>query len=102
MDIGSIRVFHSEYKVNRNCSIDIKGFNNSKEKLPPVGLELMQEIITGSRVQCLTNWAELAFACKAETFRSVHSHALLIVTKSSKSKITWCDCDNNTKSHTSH
>ena len=25
------------------------------KKLPPVGLDLMQEIITGFRVQCLTN-----------------------------------------------
>ena len=28
----------------------------------------------------------LGFACKSETFRSLYSHALLILTKSSKSK----------------
>ena len=56
------------------------------KKLPPVGLDMMQEIITGLRVQCLTNWAKLAFACKSETFRSLSSYALLILTKSSKSK----------------
>ena len=44
-----IRVFHSlyMYKVGRNGIIGIKGFNNSKKKLTPVGLDLMQEIITG-------------------------------------------------------
>ena len=46
----------------------------------------MQEIITGLRVQCLTNCAKLAFACKTEAFRSLYIHALLILTKSSKSK----------------
>ena len=49
------RDFHSLYKVGRNGSIGIKGFNNSKKKLPQVGLDLMQEIITSLRVQCLTN-----------------------------------------------
>ena len=31
-----------------------KDFNNSKKKLPPVGLDLMLQIITGLGVQCLT------------------------------------------------
>ena len=44
-----IRVVHSYYKVGRNDSIGIKGFNSSK-KIPPMGLDLMQEIITGLRV----------------------------------------------------
>ena len=43
---NSIRVFHSLYKVGRNGIIVFKGFNNSKKKLPPVGVDLMQEIIT--------------------------------------------------------
>ena len=34
----------------------------ANKKLPPVGLNLMQEIITGLGVQCLTNWAKLACA----------------------------------------
>ena len=46
----------------------------------------MQEIITGLGVQCLTNWAKLAFAYKSEFFRSLYSHDLLIPTKASKSK----------------
>ena len=32
------------------------------------------------------NWANQAFACKSETFRTLYSHALLILIKSSKSK----------------
>ena len=52
---SSIRVFHSLYKIARNGIILIKGFNNSKKKLPPVGLDLMQGIITSLRVHYLTN-----------------------------------------------
>ena len=48
------RIFHSLFKVGRNGSIGIKGFKQQK-KLPPVGLDLMQEIITGLEVQCLAN-----------------------------------------------
>ena len=39
--------FHSLYKAGRNGNIGIKGFNNTKKKLPPVGLDLMPGIITG-------------------------------------------------------
>ena len=46
------RVFHNLCEVGRNGIIDIKGFNNSKNKLPPVGL--MLEIIIGLGVKCLT------------------------------------------------
>ena len=35
------RVFHSLYKVGRNGNLVFKGFNNSKKKLPSVGLYLM-------------------------------------------------------------
>ena len=51
---GIFRVFHSLYKVGRNGNFVFKGFNNSKKKLPPVGLDLVQEIIAGLGVQCLT------------------------------------------------
>ena len=50
----SIRVFRTLYKVDRNGNFVFKGFNNSKKKLPPVGLDLMLQIITGLGVQCLT------------------------------------------------
>ena len=55
-----IRVFHGLYKVGRNGNFVFKGFNNSKKKLPPVGLDLMLQIITGLGVQCLTIWAKQA------------------------------------------
>ena len=48
----------------------------------------MKEIITGVRVQCLANLAELAFAWKSKTFRSLYSHALLILNHLSP-KIKW-------------
>ena len=46
----------------------------------------MPQIITGLGVQCLTKWAKQAFAFKYKTFRSLYSHALLIIAKSSQSK----------------
>ena len=46
----------------------------------------MLEIIIGLKVQSLTKWAKKAFACRSETFRFLYSQALLILTKSSKSK----------------
>ena len=52
--IVSNRVFHSLYKVGRNGNFVFKGFNNSKKELPPVGLDLVQEIIVGLGVQCLS------------------------------------------------
>ena len=39
-----------------------KDLTRAKKKLPPVGLDVMQEIITGLGVQCLTNWVKPAFA----------------------------------------
>ena len=55
----------------------------TEKKLPPEGLGWMQQIIS---LRVLTNWAKLTFACKSKTFKSLYSHALLILTKSSKSK----------------
>ena len=52
--LQAIRVFHSLYKVGRNGNFVFKGFNNSKKKLPPVGLDLMLQIISGLGVQYLT------------------------------------------------
>ena len=39
--------------------------------LLPEGLDLIQEMITGLRVQWLSKCASPAFACKPETFRSL-------------------------------
>ena len=50
-----------------------------------MGLDLMLQFITGLGVQCLTKWAKQAFACKSKTFRSLYSHAvLMIIAKSSQ------------------
>ena len=46
-----IRVFHSLYKVGINGIIGIQGFNSCKKILPPMGIDLMQENITGLRAQ---------------------------------------------------
>ena len=64
----------------------IKGFHNSKNKLGPVGFDLLQKINFGLGVQCLTNRAKLAFAFKSETFRSLYSYVLLILSELSKWK----------------
>ena len=61
-----------------------KDLTTAEEKIPPVGLDLMLQIITGLGVQCLTKWAKQAFACKSKTFRFLYSHALLIIAKSSQ------------------
>ena len=51
-----IRVFHSLYKIGRNGNFVFKGFNNSKKKnLPPVGLDLMLQIITGPKIKSCMN-----------------------------------------------
>ena len=82
-----IRVFHSCCtKLAEMTSLYSKDLTTAKKKLPPVGLDLMLQIITGLGVQCLTRWAKQAFAYKFKTLGSLYSHALLISTKSSKSK----------------
>ena len=67
--------FYSLYKVGRNGSFGIKGFNKIKKKLLPVGFDLIYEIITGFKSP---------MSPKSETFRSSYSHVLLILTKSSQ------------------
>ena len=54
--------------------------------IPPVGIEpgpLMNLWFQAQHSPCSANWA---FACKPETLDSLHSDALLISIKSSKSK----------------
>ena len=59
VQVGTLynRVFHSLYKVGRNGSISIKGF---QKKLLPVVLNLMQKITIS--LGALTNWAKLVYA----------------------------------------
>ena len=51
--------------------------------LPPVSIEPLDLWL---QVQHFTFWTNLSFACKTETLGSLYSHALLIPTRSSKSK----------------
>ena len=51
--------------------------------LPPVSIEPLD---LWFQVQHSTFWNNLTFACKTETLGSLRSHALLILTESSKSK----------------
>ena len=79
-------------KLAEMASLYSKELTAAKKKLPPVGFDLMQEIITSLGVQCLTIWAKLTFACKSKTFRSLYSHALLIIAKSvPKSSGVWTE-----------
>ena len=73
--------FFTVYTKLAEMAILASNYLTTKKKLPPVGLDLMQGIITGLWVQHQTNWATEAFACKTETLGSLYSHALLILTK---------------------
>ena len=53
--------------------------------LPPVGTE-PGPVITSDSKSNTPFWTNLAFSCKTETSGSLHSHVLLILTESSKSK----------------
>ena len=68
--IGNIGILHENKKF-------------SNKILPLMRIELGTSAIA---VWCLSNWANLAYACKSETLISLCSHALLIVTKPSKYK----------------
>ena len=54
--------------------------------LPPVGIEPRPFHNLWFQFQHSPFWTNLAFACKTETLGYLYSHALLILTKSSKSK----------------
>ena len=54
--------------------------------LSPVGIESGPLIASNSKSNTLLFYTNLAFACKTKTLGSLYSHALLIPSKSSKSK----------------
>ena len=64
------------HKNGNNANIGIRGFISWKQKIS----------VTKFHVQHAPLYTNLAFACKTETLGSLYSHALLILTKSSKSK----------------
>ena len=60
--IYTIEFFTVCTKLAEMALLYSKELTTAKKKLPPVGLGLMQEIITGLGVQCLTIWAKLPCA----------------------------------------
>ena len=84
---GSIQIilsiFSILYKVGNNANIDIICFTMWKQKCQWQNVETLD---LWFQVQHSPLWTNLAFACKTETLGSLHSHALLILTESSKSK----------------
>ena len=59
---------------------------NKKIQLQNATLVSIEPLDLWSEVQHVPLYTNLAFACKTETLSSLYSHALLILTKSSKSK----------------
>ena len=59
---------------------------NKKIQLQNATLVSIEPLNLGFQVQHAPLYTNLAFACKTETLSSLYSHALLILTKSSKSK----------------
>ena len=60
--------------------------NNPGKNVTPSGDRTWASHNLWFQVQHYPFWTKLAFACKTETLGSLYSHALLILTKSSKSK----------------
>ena len=59
---------------------------NKKIQLQNANLVSIEPVDLSFQVQHAPLYTNLAFACKTETLSSLYSHALLILTKSSKSK----------------
>ena len=59
---------------------------NKKIQLQNATLVSIEPLDLWLQVQCAPLYTNLAFACKTETLNSLYSHALLILTKSFKSK----------------
>ena len=77
--------------MHKNGNIGIRGLILWKQKiewklLRSVGIEPGSMINLWFQVQHSPFWTKLTFACKTETLGSLYSHALLILTESSKSK----------------
>ena len=76
------------HKNGNNANIGIRGFILWKQKiqLQNATLVSIEPLDLWFQVQHVPLYINLAFACKTETLSSLYSHALLILTKSSKSK----------------
>ena len=84
-----IKVYHEVDKICNNANICIRSFKMGNQKIPVTKWYPPRENWTQDlwfQVQHSPFWVNLTFACKTETLGYLHSHALLILTKSSKSK----------------
>ena len=77
------------HKNGNNANIGIRGFISWKQKkiqLQNATLVSIEPLDLWFQVQHAPLYTNLVFACKTETLSSFYSHALLILTKWSKSK----------------
>ena len=76
------------HKNGNNVNIGIRGFISWKQnnQLQNVTLVSIEPLDLWFQVQHAPLYTSLALACKTETLSSLYSHALLILSKSSKSK----------------
>ena len=76
------------HKNGNNANVGIRGFISWKQKnqLQNAGLVSIEPLDLWFQVQHAPFYTTLVLASKTETFSSLYSHALLILTKSSKSK----------------
>ena len=75
--------------MHKNGNIAIRGYTTWKPKniqWQMLGIEPGPLINLWYQVQHSSFWTKLTFACNTETLGSLYSHALLILTESSKSK----------------
>ena len=80
----SIELFEN-HKNGNNANIGIRGFISWKQKNSVTKCYPSEYWTTGPLIPSPL-YTNLAFACKTETLSSLFSHALLTLTKSSKSK----------------
>ena len=86
-----IEFFFEVHKNDNNANIGSRGFTKWKQKNPVKNVTSSGNRTLAShnlwfQVQHYPFWTKLTFACKTETLGSLYSHALLILTESSKSK----------------
>ena len=84
----SNRAFYELDEIGNNANIGIGGFTVWKQKIPVTKCYPQWELKPGLwlQVQHSPFWANWVFAYKTDTLGSLCSHALLVPTKSYKSK----------------
>ena len=97
-----IRGFHKLDEFGNNVNIGIRGFIYYVKKIQWQNVTLIASHSLWFQVQHSPFYTNLVFACETETLGSLYSYALLIPTKSSKSKIKWCMNRSLKISHVTH